>query len=115
MYLLKVADDMRKHNEPTDPRAARELRSVYFFALRDQALVQRLVAALPIADHVATIKAIQDVSPADVSLTVMTAVLQEAGGQRAEAIETWRAVRATQPAKSNSELAKRADTALKRI
>jgi hypothetical protein len=66
------------------------------------------------ADQQDTIKMIQDASP-DISLTAMTAVLQEAAGQRAEALATWQAVRASLPAKSGSSLARRADAAIKRL
>jgi hypothetical protein len=115
VLLLKVVDAMRKQNEPVDGRAVRELRSVYFSALRDEASVQRLVVALPIPDHLATIKVIQAASPDDTSLIAMTAVLQEAGGQKTDAVNTWRALRAMLPAKSDTLLARRADAALKRL
>jgi hypothetical protein len=113
--LVKVANDMRKNDEPMDERTRRELRSVYVSASRDEPFAQRLIASLPNADQLATIKLVQPDAPADISLTVITALLQEADEQRASAIESWRAVRAALPAKSDTPLAKRADAAIKRL
>lgn len=44
----------------------------------------------------------------------MTLLLEEAGGQPASALKTWRAVRANQ-AEASSPLARRADAAIKRL
>jgi hypothetical protein len=50
----------------------------------------------------------------DDSLNVMKALLEEAGGQPAGAVQTWRAVRANQ-AEPGGPLARRADAAIKRL
>jgi hypothetical protein len=50
----------------------------------------------------------------DDSLDVTKALLEEAGGQPASALKTWRAVRANQ-AEPSSPLARRADAAIKRL
>ena len=74
-----------------------------------------MMASLPITDQLATLKLVRPDAPVDLSLTVITALLQEADKQQASAIESWRAVRAGLPAKSDSPLAKRADAAIKRL
>jgi hypothetical protein len=114
LLLVKVVNDMRKANEVMDARALREVRSVYIAASRDAALAQRLAAALPPLDQLELIKLAGGGSE-DISLTAMTAQLQESNGDSASAIESWRAVRASLPAKSGAELAKRADAAIKRL
>jgi hypothetical protein len=114
LLLVKVVNDMRKANEVMDARALREVRSVYIAASRDAALAQRLAAALPPLDQLELIKLAGGGSE-DISLTAVTAQLQEANGDTASAIESWRAVRASLPAKSGAELAKRADAAIKRL
>ncbi|MGH7383932.1 MAG: hypothetical protein ACREKG_02050 [Candidatus Rokuibacteriota bacterium] len=118
LELVKVANDMRKNDEPIGGRMLRELRVIYQFALNDEPFTQRLIAALPVAEHLATIDMVKAGSSAaagsDDSLSVARALLEEAGGQPASAVKTWRAVRANQ-SESDSPLAKRADAAIKRL
>jgi hypothetical protein len=114
LRLVKIANDMRKNNEAINERMLSEIRSIYASASRDPALSQRLIASLAPADQLEIIKLAKGESE-DISLMVMMGEIQEADGQRTNAVESWRAVRAALPAKSDSALAKRADAAIKRL
>ena len=116
--LVRVANDMRRNGESIDGRLLRELRTVYHAALNDPPLSDRLIGALPVAEQLAIVDMVKaGSSPAagsDDSLSVARALLEEAGGQSASAVTTWRAVRANQ-SEANSPLARRADAAIKRL
>ena len=118
LELVKVAGEMRKSNEPIDGRLLREIRGIYQAALRDEPLTERLIASLPAPEHLAIVDMVKaGSSPAvgsDDALDVTKALLEEAGGQPASALKTWRAVRANQ-AEASSPLARRADAAIKRL
>ena len=118
LELVKVANEMRKNNEPIDSRLLREIRGIYQAALRDEPLTERLIAGLPAAEQLVIVDVVKaGSSPAagsDDSLDVTKALLEEAGGQPASALKTWRAVRANQ-SEANSPLARRADAAIKRL
>jgi hypothetical protein len=109
---------MRRNGESIDGRLLRELRTVYHAALNDPPLSDRLIGALPVAEQLAIVDMVKaGSSPAagsDDSLSVARALLEEAGGQSASAVTTWRAVRANQ-SEANSPLARRADAAIKRL
>jgi hypothetical protein len=96
----------------------REIRGIYQAALRDEPLTERLIAVLPAAEQLVIVDMVKaGSSPAtgsDDSLDVTKALLEEAGGQPASAVKTWRGVRANQ-AEANSPLARRADAAIKRL
>jgi hypothetical protein len=96
----------------------REIRGIYQAALRDEPLTECLIAALPAPEHLVIVEMVKaGSSPAtgsDDSLDVTKALLEEAGGQPAGALRTWRAVRANQP-EAASPLARRADAAIKRL
>lgn len=77
------------------------MRGIYQAALNDKPLTDRLIAAVPAAEHLAPVEMVK------------------AGGRggrlpgtRGE--ETWRAARANQP-EAASPLARRADAAIKRL
>lgn len=113
--LAKMADDMRKNAEPGDVITLREVRSTYTNAMRDDELLQGLTKALPLQDHMATLKLLQMGAPNDPSLRAMTALLQEASGAPSDALASWRTVRALYPDKTDNLLAKRADAAIKQL
>jgi hypothetical protein len=118
LELVKVANEMRKNNEPVDGRLLREMRGIYQAALNDKPFTDRLIAAVPVAEHLATVEMVKaDPSSAagsDESLDVARALLEEAGGDPESAVKTWRAVRANQP-EAASPLGRRADAAIKRL
>ena len=118
LELVKVANEMRKNNEPIDVRLIREMRVIYLAAVNDKPFADRLIAAAPAAEHLATVEMVKAApSPAsgsDDSLDVARALLQEAGGDPERALKTWRAVRANQP-DAASPLARRADASIKRL
>jgi hypothetical protein len=116
--LVKIASEMHKNDEAIDGRLLREIRGIYQAALRDEPLTECLIAALPAPEHLVIVEMVKaGSSPAtgsDDSLDVTKALLEEAGGQPAGALRTWRAVRANQP-EAASPLARRADAAIKRL
>ncbi|MEX2223721.1 MAG: hypothetical protein WEG40_18180 [Candidatus Rokuibacteriota bacterium] len=118
LELVKAANDVRKNDEPMDGRMRRELRVIYHLALNDKPFTQRLITALPVTEQLATIEMVtagpSSAAGSDDSLSVATALLEEAGGEPARAVKTWRAVRANQ-SESDSPLARRADAAIKRL
>jgi hypothetical protein len=118
LELVKVANEMRKNGEPIDGRLLRELRGIYQAALHDKPLSDRLIAAVPAPEHLATIQMIKagssSAAGSDESLDVARALLEEAGGLPEDALKTWRAVRANQP-EAASPIARRADAAIKRL
>jgi len=118
LELVKVANDMRKNDEPIDGQMLREIRVIYHAAVNDTTLTERLITALPGSEQLAIVDLVKaGSSPAagsDNSLDVMKALLEEADGQPGSAVKTWRAVRADQ-SESNRPLARRADAAIKRL
>ena len=117
--LLLAVNDMRKAGEPIDGGTRRAVLSVYFGAFNADESLQRVVATLPPHEHLDTMRALffaGDVDTARVPLRdAMVALLQEAAGERAEAIVTWRAVRVATASGGDRRVATRAAAAIARL
>jgi hypothetical protein len=120
--ILRLATEMRKNNEPIEANVRNEVYSIYSFAVAlrggDEDL-QRLLAAVPAAEQIATIQAMlyeQDFDPSRVPVReACVALLQEAAGLPDDALQTWLAMRPGIPPGAYPALAARADAAIKRL
>ena len=118
--LLRTVDEMRRNSEPIDEATRRNVMSVYYSAFNSDEQVQRVLAILPPADHIATIRALFYGSDFDTNRVplrdAVVAMLQEMAGQRDEALATWRAVRAALPRDGGDQRVRnRADAAIARL
>jgi hypothetical protein len=121
LETVRVANAMRVEQRAIDPWSRDHIFSLYYFALghdswRPEAV--RFVNAVPPAEHVATFHWLFDtMDPGTsnaVSRTFYLAVLQEAAGQRADAIANYRLVLRQLPPDSGP-LGQAADAAIKRL
>ena len=117
--LLRVVNEMRTNGEPIDLQTRSEVYSVYYSALGDGDRLQKVLSAVPPTEQLATIQALSGGTEPDEGKRRMQeaflAILQEAAGQPAEALRTWRALRAELPIRTGGALAARADAAIKRL
>ena len=118
--LLRAADEMRRNNEPIDASTRRDVFSIYYSAFNSDEQLQRVLATLPPADHIATIRALFDGPDFDTARAPLrdatVAMLQEAAGLRDESLATWRAVRAALPPRGGDiRVRQRADAAIARL
>jgi hypothetical protein len=102
MELIRVVNDMRKNGEPVDPHTRSALWIVYDGDLDPQsAQRQQLLTALPPEEQLATFGWLFDTADFDSSRIWIRefyrAILQEAAGQRAQALQTLLSVRAKLP------------------
>lgn len=98
MELVRVVNEMRVQDEPVDPHTRAALWTIYsLYFDSGQVKRQQLLAAVPPADQLATFRSLFDVSDFDASKSVSRefyrAILQEAAGQPAPALQTLLAVR----------------------
>jgi tetratricopeptide (TPR) repeat protein len=97
MEILRVVNEMRKNNEKITAKIRSTVYAIYAFAFNRNGRFQKLIAAVPAAEQLATFRAL--FYGVDVEVTkslgreVYFAALQEAAGQRSEALHTLRAVR----------------------
>jgi tetratricopeptide (TPR) repeat protein len=114
-YLGAVAD-MVRNREPVDAGLRHTVFSIYARAFDDDARFERLVAAAPPAMHIAVIRTLffdvdfdaARVPQRDASL----ARLQEASGDTAAALATWRSILAALPPDAQGPVADRARAAV---
>jgi tetratricopeptide (TPR) repeat protein len=116
--LLRAVNDMRKNDEPIDAVTRKDVFSIYYFAFTAGDF-QRLTAAVPAGEQIATIQALfygADFDSSRIPLReAYVATLQEEAGFPDEALKTWRAVRSALPADAGGTLPSRADAAIKRL
>lgn len=116
---LRAVSDMVKNQEPVDPAVRRDLYGLYFFAFGDDALFDRLVAAVPPTEQIAAIRALffdVDFDPSRAPLRdACLARLQEAAGEPAEALKTWRALLTSLPPSAAGRVVDRARAAVTRL
>ncbi len=98
MELVRVANDMRSAGDQVDPYTRSALWAIYYFYFSSQSSrLQQLLAALPAAEQLATFGWLFDVSDFDpskaLSRELYRAILQEAAGQRVQALQALLSVR----------------------
>jgi hypothetical protein len=117
--FLAVVNDMRKNNEKIDSRTRSDVYSIYYFAFNRGDRLQKLLAAVPATEQLATFRALfydMDFDESKrLSREAYLATLQEAAGQREEALRTWLALRSSLPANEAGSLVAGADAAIKRL
>ncbi len=117
--FLRVVNDMRKNNEQIDARTRSDVYAIFYSALSPGEGVQRLTAAVPATEQIATIRALfyeADFDPSKIpTREAYLAILQEAAGLPDEALKTWLALRSTFSANTPRPLVARADAAIKRL
>lgn len=93
--LVRVANDMRIHNDPLDDQTRSALGTVYHFrATSDTASLRRLLNAVPADEHLKTFQWLFGESGGDnVVNHYLLGLLQEAAGERDAALRTMQAVR----------------------
>ena len=117
--IIRAANEVRKEHGTVDPDAVNRIFSTYYGKIFSSSPASiRFQAAVPAADHVATFRWLFDRldfdEPKSLLRTCNLAKLQEAAGQRVEALENYRAVRAKTP-KHSGPLSDAADGGIKRL
>jgi hypothetical protein len=123
--LVAVVNDMRKHGDPISDGTRQDFYSAYVFACGmryDADDMKLLLDAVPAAEQVATFRALfydpahrTGGGPPRTSLDACLATLQEAAGDRAEALKTWQALHETVAKHDVNDLAARSASAIKRL
>jgi tetratricopeptide (TPR) repeat protein len=123
--LIAMVNEMRRNGETVGPTIVSDVDSVYWFACgtyekKDDMRV--LLDAAPPADQVVTYRALfYDASGKNTDASrakgrnACLATLLEAAGQKDEALKVWREVRQEFKPKDVSQLADRADVAIRRL
>lgn len=116
--FLRAVHDMVENKERIDGSTRNNVYASYFFAFNSPDGFGRLNAALPPADQLAMIRALFSDPDFDESKTPLRdasiAILEEAAGNPAGALERWRALRARLP-DGDSRVAERANQEIKRL
>ena len=115
--FLRVVNDMRKNNEKIDAATRRDVYAIYYFDVWGHKDIQRLTAAVPATEQIALVRALFDAADysSHIPPEAYLAILQEAAGQRDEALKTWLAVRSRLPADASDTVVTRADAAIRRL
>ncbi len=108
--LLALVNDMRSRGEPIDPGTRDSLKAIYYRFGREPERTKALLQAVAPAEQAATLARLAFAEP---SMRAVQAQLFEAAGQRAQALQAWRALRAD-PA-IDGETAAQADAAIRRL
>jgi hypothetical protein len=115
----RVVNDMRKSAETLEPSTRGDMYAKYYFALNDDAQMQKVLAAVPAAEHVELQRMLLQSDGLEQSrkrtLTAVMAITLEAAGQRDEALTTWRSLQSETRPDPNSTLTDRANAAIKRL
>jgi hypothetical protein len=117
--IVRVANDVRKEHGAVHPDDVDRIFSEYYRKVfASSAASAHFLNAVPPAEHVATFRWLFDGLNFDESKSLLRtcylAVLQEAAGQRQEALANYREVRAKTPKQSGS-LSDTADAGIKRL
>lgn len=108
--LIALVNTMRVQREPIDPVTRDSLKQIYYGFGRDPQRTSALLNAAPPAEQAATLTQLAYAEP---WMRAVLAQLFEAAGQRDQALQAWRALRAD-PA-IDSETAAQADAAIGRL
>ncbi|MBZ5538195.1 MAG: hypothetical protein LAO31_19755 [Acidobacteriia bacterium] len=122
LELIRVANDMRQKNENIDSATRENIWFIYyshFIADPGGASIERLISALPPAEQLATFRWLFGGADFDdskrLSRDYYLAMLEEAAGQRAEALRTFQAVRLKLPTNATWWMRKGIDAGIKRL
>jgi hypothetical protein len=118
--LIRVVNDMRKNNEQVDSHTRSVVWALYYFRFGfTPAERQRLLGALPAPERLATFTWLFDRPDFDeskiCSREFYRAILQEAAGQRAEALKTLLHLRANLPRDFNLNVRKEIERRIGRL
>lgn len=108
--LIALVNTMRVQQEPIDPDTRDSLKQVYYGFGRDPQRTSALLKAASPAEQAATLTQLAYAEP---WMRTVLAQLFEAAGQRAQALQAWRALRADSAI--DSETAAQADAAILRL
>jgi hypothetical protein len=115
---LRVVSDMQAASEKIDSSVRDEVCNRYAQALQDEALIQRIFAALPAARQVELLQALlQSEGISDVQKTTLNVALAEsleAAGRSQDALETWKILAVELKSQPHSIWSERVDAAIKR-
>jgi hypothetical protein len=116
---LRVVSDMLAANEKIDSSVLNELCNRYAQALRDEALMQRILAQVPAAQQVELLQALlQSEVLSEVQKTTLNVALAkslEGAGRSQDALEAWRMLAAELKSQPHSIWSDRAGAAIKRL
>jgi hypothetical protein len=116
---LRVVSDMHAASEKIDSSLRNEVCNRYAQALQDQALMQRIFAAVPAARQIELLQALlQSEAISEVQKTTLNGALAEsleAAGRSQEALETWKMLAAELKSQPHSIWSDRVDAAIKRL
>jgi hypothetical protein len=105
LEMLRVANEMRKGDEPMDPDGPARIWDAYYSRIVSSPAedsIDQLFAAVPPVEHIATYRWVFEntgyVESKGVLYEYVLARLQEAAGQREPALATYRSVRLKLPA-----------------
>lgn len=125
LELLRVVNDMRKNNEQVDPDTRSRIWSIYFFHFgmwgsRIHSVEnQKLLVVVPQTEQLTTFAWLFDVSDFNPAETwgreYYRAILQEAAGNRAEALRTFLYLRSKMPASIVPGIPEEIESAIKRL
>jgi len=108
--LLALVNTMRVQREPIDSGTRDSLKEIYYGFGRDPERTSALLKAVPAAEQAATLAQLAFVDP---PMRIVLAQLFEAAGQRDQALQAWRALRADPSI--DSETAVQADAAISHL
>jgi hypothetical protein len=120
--MLRVVNDMRVNDESMRPEARARIWDVYysrFLVSPTRASTERLVAAVPPADQLATYRWLFEKSGYAESKGLLyeyvLARLQDGAGQDSEALATYRSVRSKAPGNGDGRIRAAVDSAIARL
>lgn len=108
--LIALINTMRVQQEPIDSIARDSLKQIYYGFGRDPRRTNALLKAAPPAEQAATVTQLAYAEP---WMRAVLAQLFEAAGQREQALQAWRALRAERGI--DSGMAAQADVAIRRL
>ncbi len=122
LELLRVANDMRKGNEPMDPDGRDRIWNTYysrFVSSPTEDSIDQLFAAVPPAEQVATYRWVfqntEYVESKGFLYEYQLARLQDVAGQQVEALATYRSVRSKLTPDAIYRIRRRVDSAIVRL
>jgi hypothetical protein len=116
---LRVVNEMRMKGEAVDAATVHELYTRYYYALNDDSLLKKMLAAVPPEDHLDMQRSLLQSGGLETSqkqgLTAVMAETLEADGKTDEALAAWRGLQTDLHGDKQSTLTDRVDAAVKRL